>query len=564
MADPITIEPGVIPLGYSYVLGQERFHADGDPGGDYLTAYKDRLAVGALFSFPAGEGYQDDTPGLPSFADVVAQLAGQGPIPQDVEVPPSTNGLWSNPNITKERHVYFYGWRNPQNAADGSITFSFNAANRLASDLVLMMQISGFDSKQNKWILPQRAGEGFLAGATIPIVFWYLKPGSTLAEGIWTHQISFGETTDTAGFMNEFMAILGAAVSFVGAEAGDPALGGQVTGQILKLLIDEIPVIVNAALTGNSSGLLSSFENVAISLASDVAASAQVRTALAKSDWGANLLSFADTSQKTIGNVIGAAQNEIGQVTALLGQGVSLAVADVQNISGCATGYVNTVLSQIKTGIPVVGAAGQVGGMALKLQNVITSQRIFTDGNAAIGLLDDQTAKDALAAYDFSNTVPSPAALAKIMGVVAANTQAALDDMIGDGAIDRARAVFGATSRADVPIGSVGGTFATHKYGQAGQYMLDVNAPLYFMDLALAAPDAATIASLAQGIPWYAKEYFLMGATIRAANLAQADAPAFRSYYATIAPRPGGGLAGAYFLAPVEKSIFSGMTFISH
>ena len=549
---PPTVDPGVLSLGYSYVIGQMRYHKDGDPGGDYLNAYKDVELLKSQF-------FGNADPIIESGHDAslyVAQLAGQGPIPQDVEgpytypPPGSDQARWDQADqITIERRVYLYGFKEGSTSIQYSGSqVTYNGVGRDPTDLVLMVQISGYSAKQNKWMVPVHDGA--------PVLHWHLVPGTTLDQGQWTHFTGLTEIMDQPSFEADFLQVVTAATEAIGSMVG----AGGIIGSIGATLIKMLPGFVNAIISGNSSGILNNLGNLTLSLVEDAVnntdAGAAIKSKISDlaGSVGTDLVSYVDTAGKTVTQVLGSNEAVIENDLSSLVSGGSGYLNVVGGVVTGSQSYVSGVIGTIGLGIPGTWdvVMKQIANTrSLSPQDIVNCAQI-DNLQTSLHLGSITPAQYAQQALTIFTTGPSS---------IGQTTTTQLDSIMGQGAVDSARTVLGVPSDSSgklAPIGSFGGSGFGRKYGTAGQYFLQTNPGAYFANLALAA-DPSDFASIASTVPPYAMEYFLLGCTLRAAQVAQTAAPTLRKLYATVIPRPGGGVAGGSFLSPVEKTAFASM-----
>ena len=467
MADqPAQSAQGVYSCGYSYAIGQARLHADDAPGGDYSQAYKDPAFLSSMMFGLSG-----------STADLQNQLVGNGPIPGDVPETPAQLKSWDpKDGVVTERHVYFYGFA-PRAVGQGHD----------ATDLQLCLQVAGLAQNRNPpmWVLPTSAQFG------VPIPYFTLSHGSTLAEGRWDDNAAVwilhspGTAASIKQITNLVISIIGSAFN-AGGIVGALEVGSE-------RLIASLPEMANAITTGDASNLFPSLaeivEGVAQGVLHDANAVGAISNAIRSAgSAGSDLMTFIDTSGKTITNI------------------TSKAEASVSSVVGQAQVYANQLLSQAKNGIP--GSAAQVLDTVVRQRGGVGTGDLILMVNAIKG-------GSGLLPKDFPTSFSD------------------VDSLVGKQAQAIARKVLEA----------------------GGDYFQTANPATHFFDMAVAAANPGELVGLMSNVPWYAQQYFLTGASLRAAELQAGDFPSVRSYYATQVPRPGGGLPGSTFMTKAQKVI---------
>jgi hypothetical protein len=322
-------DPGVLPCGYSYSIGQGRLHRDGDAGGDYQAAYQD---VAYLQS--------DVVWGQPgNISDYITQLAGNGPIPHDRPDAPPTSGLWNAGDmVTKERHVYFYGWRR-----------GLFQTGHGPSDFMLCLHVAGLATAGRAtptWILPNMNGDD--------IPYFHLKEGTKTSDGQWV-SIQSGKAAFAV-----YKQVLQIYIAIVGSMIDAQGLTGALEGATINFIRD-LPQLANAISTGNSSGAMAVLSSVVgtyvQAILKNTSIADDLKSALrAAGSGGSQIVDFVDSAGKTVANVYNQADSTIHGITQQ------------------AAVYTNQLLSQATAGIPgswdqvlktVISQRGGIGDLQL-------------------------------------------------------------------------------------------------------------------------------------------------------------------------------------------------------
>ena len=368
---------------------------------------------------------------------------------------------------------------------------SVTNAHKNPADMQLCLQVAGLAASRN----PPMWILPVTRTISADIQFFTLAAGSTLAAGQWDDN-GTAWILKSSGFASAYAGLVNTVIAIIGAAFDAGGLAGALEKAAQNVIL-MLPTIANAISTGNATGLLASFagvvEGICAGVLHDTGAVDAIKAAFNNAGAaGADLVNFVDTSGKTITNIVGQAE------------------ASVSGVVQQSQVYVNQLLSQSQHGIPgsfdqvLATVVGQRGGLG---------QADFLDISRAI-----PTASSAgLLPKDF------PVSFGDV------------DSLIGKAAQDAARAVLVA--------------------GDPGSVAESENPATHFFDMATGAADFSSILALSAGVPGYALEYFLSGAALRAAQLSAGAYPQLRSYYPTMVPRPGGGIAGASFMTKPQKAL---------
>ena len=327
--------PTMFPLGQSYVFGQWVLHepnipqnpADASlPRDDYLVGFGDALTGDNVDrSHWQAADYAKAAVSIKADPDILGQIRllyaayiNNGPLPDDAQYDSASGGgVWNaSDNITKERHVYFYGGTGAWGQMSGGLI------------LAKYLQIQGFtlnvgvpdgSKDPGMWVLPRMQGEQILC-------YRYNADhgGPPYDDSQWkaVFNITSWANENYQALMIAFIVILSIVITIITFGAGSAAMAALAPA-LLAVGITLTPTMVGAidamltsfaigavkmALTGDSSGLMA-----ALSQAGSIATtlSPQVVTALGNTKIGQQVTSFINNVTVQINAVTADAQAAI-------------------------------------------------------------------------------------------------------------------------------------------------------------------------------------------------------------------------------------------------------------
>jgi hypothetical protein len=268
----------------------------------------------------------------PYWPQLIAQIGGQGPIPHDFEsdgVHTPDNYADSGEGIVRERHVFWFGLNKPPGDTSGSEMY------HPPEKIVLLMNMSGFNTGQNKWVLP--------TGGNVNIPWYYLQPGTSRqgASGTWTHPVSLTEWFADTGNRSSYIATINTLVSIIGSAVDAGGLA-QAVAQSALTLIKNMPLVANAISSGQGGQVLDLLSGIGMSLASAVVSDPNTMQSFSQQvaslgPAGASLMGYVNTANKTVTNIV----NEAG--------------TDINQIIGSGKAYAAGLLKEIDQGVSIPG-----------------------------------------------------------------------------------------------------------------------------------------------------------------------------------------------------------------